>query len=282
MSHIEMPEWVRADIPEQVRRALHEDVGSGDITAELIPLEAEASARVITREPMTLAGAAWVDEVFAQLGGRIAIDWQHQDGDRVAADSLLFTLQGRTRTLLTGERTALNFLQTLSATATSAQRYADMVAGTGVTLLDTRKTLPGLRTAQKYAVTCGGCANHRIGLYDAFLLKENHIAACGSITGAVQRARELYPHRWVEVEVENFRELDEALASGCDVIMLDNFSLEDLRRAVTQVAGKVKLEASGGIDDNTLRSVAETGVDYISIGGLTKHVRAIDLSLRLV
>ncbi|WP_111657248.1 carboxylating nicotinate-nucleotide diphosphorylase [Isoalcanivorax indicus] len=282
MSHIEMPEWVRADIPEQVRRALHEDVGSGDITAELIPLEAEASARVITREPMTLAGTAWVDEVFAQLGGRIAIDWQHQDGDRVAADSLLFTLQGRTRTLLTGERTALNFLQTLSATATSAQRYADMVAGTGVTLLDTRKTLPGLRTAQKYAVTCGGCANHRIGLYDAFLLKENHIAACGSITGAVQRARELYPHRWVEVEVENFRELDEALASGCDVIMLDNFSLEDLRRAVTQVAGKVKLEASGGIDDNTLRSVAETGVDYISIGGLTKHVRAIDLSLRLV
>ncbi|MBA3981833.1 MAG: nicotinate-nucleotide diphosphorylase (carboxylating) [Alcanivorax sp.] len=282
MSHIEMPEWVRADIPEQVRRALHEDVGSGDITAELIPLEAEASARVITREPMTLAGAAWVDEVFAQLGGRIAIDWQHQDGDRVAADSPLFTLQGRTRTLLTGERTALNFLQTLSATATSAQRYADMVAGTGVTLLDTRKTLPGLRTAQKYAVTCGGCANHRIGLYDAFLLKENHIAACGSITGAVQRARELYPHRWVEVEVENFRELDEALASGCDVIMLDNFSLEDLRRAVTQVAGKVKLEASGGIDDNTLRSVAETGVDYISIGGLTKHVRAIDLSLRLI
>lgn len=282
MSHIEMPEWVRADIPEQVRRALHEDVGSGDITAELIPLEAEASARVITREPMTLAGAAWVDEVFAQLGGRIAIDWQHQDGDRVAADSLLFTLQGRTRTLLTGERTALNFLQTLSATATSAQRYADMVAGTGVTLLDTRKTLPGLRTAQKYAVTCGGCANHRIGLYDAFLLKENHIAACGSITGAVQRARELYPHRWVEVEVENFRELDEALASGCDVIMLDNFSLADLRRAVTQVAGKVKLEASGGIEDDTLRSVAETGVDYISIGGLTKHVRAIDLSLRLI
>lgn len=282
MSHIEIPEWVRADIPEQVRRALHEDVGSGDITAELIPLEAEASACVITREPMTLAGTAWVDEVFAQLGGRIAIDWQHQDGDRVAADSLLFTLQGRTRTLLTGERTALNFLQTLSATATSAQRYTDIVAGTGVTLLDTRKTLPGLRTAQKYAVTCGGCANHRIGLYDAFLLKENHIAACGSITGAVQRARELYPHRWVEVEVENFRELDEALASGCDVIMLDNFSLEDLRRAVTQVAGKVKLEASGGIDDNTLRSVAETGVDYISIGGLTKHVRAIDLSLRLV
>ncbi|MBZ2189685.1 carboxylating nicotinate-nucleotide diphosphorylase [Alcanivorax sp. JB21] len=277
-----MPEWVRADIPETVSRALQEDVGSGDITAELIPADDHAEARVITREPMTLAGSAWVDEVFQQLGGSVLVQWHAQDGEQVPADTALFTLQGRTRAILTGERTALNFLQTLSATATQARDYADKVAGTGVTLLDTRKTLPGLRTAQKYAVTCGGCANHRIGLYDAFLLKENHIAACGSITGAVEKARALYPQRWVEVEVENFAELEDALATGCDVIMLDNFSLDDLRRAVKHVAGKVKLEASGGIDDTTLRSVAETGVDYISIGGLTKHVRAIDLSLRLV
>ncbi|MCH8545087.1 MAG: carboxylating nicotinate-nucleotide diphosphorylase [Alcanivorax sp.] len=279
---IDLPEWVRAEIPETVRRALQEDVGSGDITAELIPDDDHAEARVITREPMTLAGSAWVDEVFHQLGGNVSVSWQAQDGEPVAADSTLFTLSGRTRAILTGERTALNILQTLSATATSARRYADMVAGTGVTLLDTRKTLPGLRTAQKYAVTCGGCANHRIGLYDAFLLKENHIAACGSITGAVEKARALYPQRWVEVEVENFDELVEALASGCDVIMLDNFSLDDLRTAVKTVNGKTRLEASGGIDDTTLRSVAETGVDYISIGGLTKHVRAVDLSLRLI
>ena len=276
-----LPEWVLADIPELVRRALQEDVGSGDITAELIPAEAEAQAHVITREDMTLAGCAWVNEVFSQLGSQVAIDWRYHDGQQVAAGETLFTLQGRTRTLLTGERTALNLLQTLSAVATSARRYADLVAGTGVTLLDTRKTLPGLRTAQKYAVTCGGCENHRIGLYDAFLLKENHIAACGSITDAVARARALYPQRWIEVEVETFTELDEAMHSGCDVVMLDNFSLEDTAEAVKRVAGKVRIEASGGIDDASLRRVAETGVDYISIGSLTKHVRAVDLSLRL-
>lgn len=280
-SRPELPDWARADIPGHVASALAEDVGSGDITAELIPADAEASAHVITREDMVLCGTAWVDEVFAQLGGQISVTWQHQDGDPVSAGDTLFTLRGRTRTLLTGERTALNFLQTLSAVATSARRYADKVAGTGVTLLDTRKTLPGLRTAQKYAVLCGGCANHRIGLYDAFLLKENHIAAHGSITAAVAQARALYPQRWVEVEVENFSELDEALASGCDMIMLDNFSLEDMQQAVRRVEGRAKLEASGGITDETLLAVAQTGVDYISIGGLTKHVQAIDLSMRV-
>lgn len=277
----ELPEWARADIPGHVAAALAEDVGSGDITAELIPPEAEASAQVITREDMVLCGSAWVNEVFNQLGGQVSVAWQHQDGDLVTAGATLFTLQGRTRTLLTGERTALNFLQTLSAVATSARRYADKVAGTGVTLLDTRKTLPGLRTAQKFAVLCGGCANHRIGLYDAFLLKENHIAAHGSINAAVAQARALYPQRWVEVEVETFAELDEAIGSGCDLIMLDNFSLEDTREAVRRVDGRAKLEASGGISDETLLSVAQTGVDYISIGGLTKHVRAIDLSMRV-
>ncbi|MCK0538158.1 carboxylating nicotinate-nucleotide diphosphorylase [Alcanivorax quisquiliarum] len=277
-----LPEWARADLPRQVEAALQEDIGSGDITAELIPGEAESSAQIITREDMVLCGQPWVDEVFAQLGGPASLDWQHQDGERVRAGETLVKLQGRTRTLLTGERTALNFLQTLSAVATSARRYADLVAGTGVTLLDTRKTLPGLRTAQKYAVLCGGCGNHRIGLYDAFLLKENHIATHGSIAAAVAQARTLYPQRWVEVEVETFEELEQAVASGCDVIMLDNFSLEDTREAVRRVGGKVKIEASGGINDDTLVAVAETGVDYISIGSLTKHIQAIDLSMRVV
>lgn len=277
-----LPEWARADLPRQVEAALQEDIGSGDITAELIPGEAESSAQIITREDMVLCGQPWVDEVFAQLGGPASLDWQHQDGERARAGETLVKLQGRTRTLLTGERTALNFLQTLSAVATSARRYADLVAGTGVTLLDTRKTLPGLRTAQKYAVLCGGCGNHRIGLYDAFLLKENHIATHGSIAAAVAQARTLYPQRWVEVEVETFEELEQAVASGCDVIMLDNFSLEDTREAVRRVGGKVKIEASGGINDDTLVAVAETGVDYISIGSLTKHIQAIDLSMRVV
>lgn len=277
-----LPEWARADLPRRVEAALQEDIGSGDITAELIPGEAESTAQIITREDMVLCGQPWVDEVFAQLGGPASLDWQHQDGERVRAGETLVKLHGRTRTLLTGERTALNFLQTLSAVATSARRYADLVAGTGVTLLDTRKTLPGLRTAQKYAVLCGGCGNHRIGLYDAFLLKENHIATHGSIAAAVAQARTLYPQRWVEVEVETFEELEQAVASGCDVIMLDNFSLEDTREAVRRVGGKVKIEASGGINDDTLVAVAETGVDYISIGSLTKHIQAIDLSMRVV
>ena len=277
----ELPPAVAADLPRRVQIALEEDIGSGDITAELIDASETCQATLISREDAILCGTAWVDEVFRQLGGSVRIDWQATDGARISADQALCTLSGNTRQILTGERTALNFLQTLSGTATTTGHYVDLVAGTGVTLLDTRKTLPGLRTAQKYAVTCGGGANHRIGLYDAFLLKENHIAAHGSIVEAVRQARQRYPDRWVEVEVENFAELEQAIESGCDVIMLDNFSLADLRQAVSTVAGRCKLEASGGVSEDTLRSIAETGVDYISIGGLTKHLRALDLSLRV-
>lgn len=277
---IVLPEWVKADIPLQVTHALEEDIGSGDITAELIPEDAHATASLITREPMVLSGRAWVNEVFDQLGGNVSITWHYEDGDTVPAESVVLELEGRARTILTAERTALNFLQTLSGTATTARHYADLVAGTGCTLLDTRKTIPGLRTAQKYAVTCGGCQNHRIGLYDAFLLKENHIAAHGSITEAVNHAKHLYPNRWVEVETETMEQVQEALASGCDVIMLDNFSLTDMAEAVKLVDGKAKLEGSGDITEDTIAKVAATGVDYISIGALTKHLRAIDFSLR--
>ena len=275
-----------ADLAAQVRRALAEDIGPappagrGDLTAQLIPAQARASATIISREPAVLCGRAWVEETFRQLDTAVAIDWQAADGDAVDANSLLCTLTGPARALLSGERTALNFLQTLSATATLARHYATLVEGTKCRVLDTRKTLPGLRTAQKYAVATGGCANHRIGLFDAILIKENHIAASGSIAAAVARAREIAPDVTVEVEVENFSELDQALAAGADVIMLDEFDLAATRRAVGHVAGRAKLEASGGISDSALRAVAETGVDYISVGALTKHVRAIDLSMR--
>lgn len=279
--HITLPEWVKADIQVQVSQALKEDIGSGDITAELIPEDAMAKATLITREPMVLSGQAWVDEVLDQLGGNVTITWHYRDGDRVPENGVVLELHGRARTILTAERTALNFLQTLSGTATTARYYADLVEGTGCTLLDTRKTIPGLRTAQKYAVTCGGCQNHRIGLYDAFLIKENHIAAHGSITKAVQQAKQKYPNRWVEVETETMEQVQEAMASGCDVIMLDNFSYADMAEAVKLVNGKVKLEGSGDITEETLAKVAATGVDYISIGALTKHLRAIDFSLRL-
>src|SRR5699024_9394067 len=232
---IVLAEWVKADIPVQVTHALKEDIGSGDITAELIPEDATATAKLITREAMVLSGRAWVDEVFSQLGGSVTLTWHYADGERIPADGVVLELEGRARTILTAERTALNFLQTLSGTATTARHYADLVAGTGCTLLDTRKTIPGLRSAQKYAVTCGGCANHRIGLYDAFLIKENHIAAHGSITEAVKQAQRLYPKRWVEVETENLEQVKEALASGCDVIMLDNFSHAHMAEAVKLV-----------------------------------------------
>lgn len=267
-----------------VRQSLAEDIGDGDITAGLIPAEARASATIITRELCIVAGRAWVDEVFRQLDPEVEVAWQVKDGERAEANSTLFTLQGSARSLLTGERTALNFLQLLSGTATLARRYADLVAGTSVRLLDTRKTIPGLRTAQKYAVTCGGCYNHRIGLYDAFLIKENHIAACGGIERAIATARAQAPGKPVEVEVENQRELTEALDAGADIIMLDNFDLDALRNAVAlnreQYAARSKLEASGGITDATLRPIAETGVDYISIGALTKDCKAVDLSMR--
>lgn len=273
-----------ADLPEHVRRALAEDLGpaagNGDITAALIPADRTARATIITREDAVLCGTHWADETFRQLGGDVSLHWQHADGDAVAADSLLCRLEGPARALLTGERTALNFLQTLSGTATLARHFADLVAGTGCTVLDTRKTLPGLRTAQKYAVAVGGCGNHRMGLFDAVLIKENHIAAAGSIAAAVERARALAPDVTVEVEVETFDELEQALAAGADVIMLDEFDLEATRRAVSMASGRSKLEASGGIDEAAIRAVAETGVDFISIGALTKHVRATDLSMR--
>jgi len=270
-----------AEIETNVRRALAEDLGSGDITAQLIPAGRLAHATVITREAATMSGSAWVDAVFRQLDPRVAVHWLVTDGQQVAADQVLFHLEGPARALLSGERTALNFLQTLSGVATRCRYYADLVQGTAVRLLDTRKTIPGLRLAQKYATTCGGCHNHRIGLYDAFLIKENHIAACGGIAEAVTAAHQIAPGKPVEVEVESLDELEQALVAGADIVMLDELSLEDMRNAVRITSGRAKLEASGGIDEQTLRAVAETGVDYISIGALTKHVRAIDLSMRL-
>jgi nicotinate-nucleotide pyrophosphorylase (carboxylating) len=270
------------DIEQQVAAALAEDIGDGDITAALISQNAPADARVICREAGVICGTAWVDEVFRQIDENVKLGWQVSDGDQVAADTQLFELAGKARSLLTGERAALNFLQLLSGTATRCRNYADLVAGTGVRLLDTRKTIPGLRTAQKYAVTCGGCHNHRMGLFDAFLIKENHIKACGSIAAAVSSARRQAPGKAVEVEVESLAELDQALAADVDRVMLDNFSAEDLREAVRRRRGKTELEASGGITGENLRAVAETGVDYISIGALTKDAIALDLSMRLL
>lgn len=274
-------EQLSAEIVANVRIALAEDVGSGDITAQLIPAEQLARAKVITREPAVISGVAWVTEVFRQVDSSVQLRWLVADGQRVQANDVLFELQGKARSLLTGERAALNFLQSLSAVATRSQYFADMVTGTAVKLLDTRKTLPGLRLAQKYAVTCGGCHNHRLGLYDAFLIKENHIAAAGSIAKAVAAAHQLAPGKSVEVEVETFSELDQALAAGADWIMLDEFSVADTRQAVIQTAGKAKLEASGGINQTNLVAMAETGVDYISLGILTKDIKSLDLSMRI-
>lgn len=274
-------EQLSAEIVANVRIALAEDVGSGDITAQLIPAEQLARAKVITREPAVISGVAWVTEVFRQVDSSVQLRWLVADGQRVQANDVLFELQGKARSLLTGERAALNFLQSLSAVATRSQYFADMVTGTAVKLLDTRKTLPGLRLAQKYAVTCGGCHNHRLGLYDAFLIKENHIAACGGVAATVAAAHRIAPGKPVEIEVENLAELREALAAGADIIMLDELSLEDMRTAVQLNASQAKLEASGGVNEQTIRAIAETGVDYISLGTLTKDVKAIDLSMRL-
>ena len=270
------------DIEQQVAAALAEDIGDGDITAALIPENAPAEARVICREAGIICGTAWVDEVFRQIDKDVKINWRVADGDPVVADTLLFELAGKARSLLTGERAALNFLQLLSGTATRCRDYADRVAGTGVRLLDTRKTIPGLRTAQKYAVSCGGCHNHRIGLFDAYLIKENHIQACGSIAAAVASARRQAPGKPVEVEVESLEELEQAQVAGADRVMLDNFTTEDLLEAVKRKQGAIELEASGGITGESLRAVAETGVDYISIGALTKDAIALDLSMRLL
>ena len=272
---------LQSSISEEVRRALAEDIGSGDITAALIPADRQAQATIISREPAILCGTAWADEVFRQVEPRIQVQWLAADGDQLQPNQPFCRLSGPARGLLSGERCALNFIQTLSATATRSRYFADLVEGTSVKLLDTRKTLPGLRLAQKYAVTCGGCHNHRIGLFDAFLIKENHIAACGGIQAAVTQARALSPGKPVEVEVESLDELRQALDAGADIIMLDELSNEDMRTAVQISAGRAKLEASGGINESTLRAVAETGVDYISIGSLTKDVKAVDLSMRL-
>lgn len=269
------------EIRNSAARLLAEDVGPGDITAQLIPATQNAKARVIARQDSVLCGMAWVNELFRRLDTSVSLHWLASDGDRIAANEPFLLLEGPARSLLTGERAALNLLQTLSGTATQTRTFVDLIDDTGVRLLDTRKTLPGMRLAQKYAVTCGGGHNHRIGLYDAFLIKENHIAACGGIPAAVEEARRIAHDLPVEVEVETFEELDSALAAGADVIMLDNFSLDDMREAVKRNAGKAVLEASGNVEAARLRDIAETGIDCISSGALTKNVTAIDLSMRL-
>jgi nicotinate-nucleotide pyrophosphorylase (carboxylating) len=269
-------------IAAQVAAALHEDVGSGDVTARLVPAAQAARGTVVTREEAVLCGRAWAVETFRQLDPAIQLKWHADDGEPLRPGQIVFEMQGAARALLTGERTALNFLQLLSATATETRRYVDAVAGTGCTILDTRKTLPGLRLAQKYAVRCGGARNHRLGLYDMVLIKENHIATAGSVSAAIAAARSSAPDIRIEIEVESLVELDEALAAAPDIVMLDDFTLADMRTAVQRAKGKsVQLEASGGVNLQTVREIAATGVDYISIGALTKNIRAIDLSLRL-
>ena len=271
-----------AVVQRNIRAALAEDVGSGDITAALISADSRATGRVISREDGVLCGQPWVNAVFADLDEAVRLEWHRADGQVVTAGDTLFTVEGPARSLLTGERCALNFLQLLSGTATTSHRYADVVSETNAKLLDTRKTIPGLREAQKYAVRCGGCHNHRIGLYDAFLIKENHITACGGIAAAVKAAMNYAPGKPVEVEVENLAELEEALAAACDRIMLDNFSLEHTVQAVNLSNGRVELEASGNVTEATLLAIAQTGVDFISIGALTKDCKPLDLSMRLI
>jgi len=273
-------DYLNEDIEKTVQWALEEDIRDGDITARLIPAGQQARATVMTRDNAVISGIAWVNAVFARIDDRVSLEWLVQEGEQVCANQPLVKLAGPARGLLSGERCALNFLQTLSGTATICRHYADIVKGTGVKLLDTRKTIPGLRTAQKHAVTCGGCYNHRIGLYDAFLIKENHIAACGGIAQSIRTAREQGPGKPVEVEVETMAELEQALEAKADIIMLDNFSLDQLCKAVVITRGRAKLEASGGVTESTLRPIAETGVDYISIGALTKDCKAVDLSMR--
>jgi len=262
-----------------VRTALDEDIGSGDITASLIPEDQTASATVICRQQAVLCGQQWFDAVFSELDSRISVCWQAQDGDSIKNNQTLCSVTGPARSILSGERTALNFLQTLSATATLARRYADTVADLPVRILDTRKTIPGMRQAQKYAIRTGGCDNHRSGLYDGILIKENHIAATGSINNAVSAARNSHANVMIEVEVENEDQLQQALAAGADRLLLDNFDTAALTAAVQRVAGRAELEASGNISLENLRDTAGTGVDFISIGALTKNIQAIDLSM---
>ncbi|CAF3504510.1 unnamed protein product [Rotaria sp. Silwood1] len=269
-------------IEKDVRCALEEDIGDGDVTAQLIPFEHISNATVITRDAAIICGTLWFDEVFRQLDStNVTIKWNVKDGDHVQPNDILCTLIGRSQILLAGERTALNFLQLLSGVATRCRYYADLVQGTNVKLRDTRKTIPGLRLAEKYAVTQGGCYNHRIGLYDAFLIKENHLAAChNNIETIIKRARKVASNKPIEIEVENLDQLQEALNANADMILLDNMNLDEMRQAVQINNGRAKLEASGGINETTLRAVAETGIDYIAMGTLTKDIKAIDLSMR--
>jgi nicotinate-nucleotide pyrophosphorylase (carboxylating) len=273
-------------IEYQVAQALAEDMNhmpadqGGDITAELLPADKMATATIITREPAVFCGKQWLEAAFLQLDKDVKIDWQCADGDQLTPNQVICNIRGRARSLLSGERVALNFVQTLSAVATQTATYAKVLKGTQCTLLDTRKTIPLMRMAQKYAVTCGGGQNHRIGLFDAFLIKENHIMACGGIEAAVKQARQNHPRAAVEVEVESLSELKQALDAGADIVMLDNFSLEDMRTGVDMARNKAKLEASGNMTLERMREVADTGVDFISVGALTKHIQAIDLSMR--
>ena len=279
-----MADRLPADLAQQVETALREDLGSGDVTAALVPAAQRVRGSVVAREEAVICGRAWVDETFRQLDPRVQLTWHVTDGERVAAEQAIFAIAGPARPVLSGERTALNFLQLLSGTATVTRRFVDAVAGTGCRIIDTRKTVPGLRTAQKYAVRCGGAQNHRMGLFDQVLIKENHIAAAGSLTGAIEAARGSAAGITVEVEVETLGELQEALNARPDVVMLDDFPLEDMRAAaaLNRAQGAVaKLEVSGSVSLEAVRAIAETGVDYISVGALTKHVRAIDLSMRL-
>jgi nicotinate-nucleotide pyrophosphorylase (carboxylating) len=272
------------DLASQVEAALREDIGSGDVTAALVPTAQRVRGSVITRESAVLAGRPWVDATFRHLDPQVQLAWHANDGEPITANQVVFDIAGSARPVLTGERTALNFLQLLSATATVTRRFVEAVSGTRCTILDTRKTIPGLRSAQKYAVLCGGGQNHRLGLYDRILIKENHIAAAGSLAGAIRAARSHAPGMTVEVEVESLAELEEALGSAPDIVLLDDFTHADLRSAVTlnHTRGRpVKLEASGSVSLESVRAIAETGVDYVSIGSLTKHIRAIDLSMRL-
>ncbi len=269
-------------IREDVRRALAEDVGDGDLTAALIPSRNRLQARLICRQQAVLSGTAWVDEVFLQVDSSVDLQWHLADGDSLQENSLVCTMQGAAASILTAERTGLNFLQTLSGTATLAANYVEAVQGATVNILDTRKTLPGLRLAQKYAVSCGGGVNHRMGLYDAVLIKENHIAAAGSIPAVLEQARSLYPEAPIEIEVENPDELETALQAGARWVLLDNFSLQQLREAVALNQGRARLEASGGVNLQTVRAIAATGVDDISVGALTKNLQAVDFSLLFI
>ncbi|ENS4971455.1 carboxylating nicotinate-nucleotide diphosphorylase [Vibrio fluvialis] len=282
-------EYLKQQLPLEITRSvtdtLKEDLGgtldpAADITASLIPADVQGRATIITREHGVFCGQAWADEVFTQLGGEVTIEWLVEDGDTVEPNQRLCTLSGPARILLTGERNAMNFIQTLSGCATTTAQYVKTLEGTGCRLLDTRKTIPGLRSALKYAVACGGGFNHRIGVFDAYLIKENHIIACGGITQAISTAKKLNPGKPVEVETENLDELRLAIEAGADIIMLDNFTLDMMREAVALNAGRAALENSGNVTMETLREYAETGVDYISVGALTKHVRAMDLSMR--